>query len=332
MKVRRIEASKHKSAQFANLFFSLLEENNRGQKVYASFKYELHLVEGFRANILIENNILAPKSFLFNVKLDHVVVKSYEVKINIRTRQKDHCPRRKLFVESDGIVSQCFEEMVFLLLVPLLDSRDFLFCPAAQANLTLFAHIIEYEITKVLVRNTSNCPLRISCRQRVDYAIEICYNNYFFAKAEFVLHAVTISSKASLFFEHESSYILIPTNLFIETRLNNGVRLYGDEQAVVLRTHLIAKYLTIWESEGFVWIPPEHWMKVLFKPGWKAKVSAIKPRIYLVRNKARQLVDETFDKKLCFCHIIFTITHTPSSFPILLSGQLMLRAKEMGER
>lgn len=64
----------------------MLGENNKGQKVYASIRCELHLVDGLRANILIGNNILAPESFVLNVGLGHALVESYGVKITIKAK------------------------------------------------------------------------------------------------------------------------------------------------------------------------------------------------------------------------------------------------------
>lgn len=86
LKVKGIGASKHKSAQFTELFFFLLGENNKGQKVYASIKCELYLVNSLKANILIGNNILAPKSFILNVGLRHALVRSCGVKITIKAK------------------------------------------------------------------------------------------------------------------------------------------------------------------------------------------------------------------------------------------------------
>ena len=51
------------------------------------------------------------------------------------------------------------------------------------------------------------------------------------------------------------------------TKLENRVRVYGDEHAVALLAQLVAKYPSIWESKGFVQIPPERWIKVPLKLG-----------------------------------------------------------------
>lgn len=72
----------------------------------------------------------------------------------------------------------------------------------------------------------------------------------------------------------------------METVLDNGVKVYGNAAAVKQIADLVVEYLTIWESKAFVQIPPKRWMTVPLKPGWESKVSAIKPLIYPLGNKA----------------------------------------------
>lgn len=104
----------------------------------------------------------------------------------------------------------------------------------------------------------------------------------------------------------------------METILDNRVRVYRDKNEVTLLAQLVAKYFSIWESKSFVQIPLERWMKVLLKPGWEAKVSTIKPRVYPLGQEARQLVDNTFDKMHCLGRPKFTSEHTPFSFPVFV--------------
>lgn len=131
LKVRGIGTSKHKSAQFAEVSLFLSEESDKGQRVYASIRCELYLVEGLRANILIGNSILAPESFVLNVALGHALVESCKVKITIRARQRGQFLKKRLLAEKDGVIPPRSETMVPLLPVPLPDDRDFLFHPTA---------------------------------------------------------------------------------------------------------------------------------------------------------------------------------------------------------
>lgn len=85
---------------------------------------------------------------------------------------------------------------------------------------------MHHKTTQVLVMNISNQPLYILHCQKLGYVLDIYYNNYFLANAKSSLNSVTFSPKTLQFFEYESFYIPISTNPFIETRLDNGVKVY----------------------------------------------------------------------------------------------------------
>ena len=257
LKVRGIGTSKHESAQFAEVSLFLPGESNEGQRVYASIRCELHLVEGLRANILIGNNILAPESFVLNIGLGHALIGSCGVKITIKAKQRGQFLKKRLLAEKDGVVPPRSETMVPLLPVPLPDDRDFLFHPTTQPNLTLFAHIMHHDTRKILVRNTSDRPLRISRRQKLGHVVDIWYDNCFLADAESAFSSATVPPQTAPFFEHKLSWAPTPTDPYMETTLDNGVRVYGDEHVVTLLSQLVAEYPSIWESDGFVRIPPE---------------------------------------------------------------------------
>ena len=257
LKIRGIGTSKHESAQFAEVALFLPGESNKGQRVYASIRCELHLVEGLRANILIGNNILAPESFVLNVGLGHALVGSCGVKIAIRAKQRGQFLKKRLLAEKNRVIPPRSETMVPFLPVPLPDDKDFLFHPTAQPNLTLFAHIIHHDTSKVLVRNTSDCLLRISRRQKLGHVVDIRYNNCFLTDVESAFYSATIPPQTAPFFEHKLSWAPTPTDPSMETTLDNGVRVYRNEDAVMLLSQLVAEYPSIGKSEGFVRIPPE---------------------------------------------------------------------------
>ncbi len=185
--------------------------------------------------------------------------------------------------------------MISLVKLPLPDDRDFLFHPTPQANLTLYSHIMDYETSKVLVRNASDLPLRVPRRHKLVHLLDIAYENCFFTDTRSAYDAASVPP-SSPFPNLGAGPALPPADTSMETVLENGIRVFGNANAVKQISDLVAEYPSIWESQGFVQIPPERWMKVTLKPGWEAKVSAIKPRIYPLDNKDRQLVDDTFDE------------------------------------
>lgn len=150
-----------------------------------------------------------------------------------------------LLAQSDYVISWYFEIIILFYPISLPNNKDFLFYPVTQANRTLLAYIIDYKTMKFLVKNTSNWLLCIARRQKLDYAINIYYDNCFLNEIESIFHIPAFPPKILPFFKHELFCILMPTNLFIETQLDNSVKIYGDEQTLIVLAQLVTKYLSI---------------------------------------------------------------------------------------
>ena len=142
--------------------------------------------------------------------------------------------------------------MILLASVFLPSDRNFLFHSITQANLTLYAQIVNYTITKILVSNTSNRPLCIPRHQKLGHVVDICYENYFSADAQATFSFAAFLPKAQPFFNLYAGVALAPTDTLMETQLDNGVRIYEEKVAVREISELVAQYPSIWESEGFV--------------------------------------------------------------------------------
>ena len=147
--------------------------------------------------------------------------------------------------------------MIPLVPVSMPDNRDILFHPTTQANLTLYAHIVDHTTTKILVSNTSNRPLFVPRYQKLGDIFDICYENCFLTDAQATFDSTAFRLKATSFFDLHAGISLAPTDTAMETQLNNGVRVYGDKAAVREIFELVTQYPSIWESEGFVQILPK---------------------------------------------------------------------------
>lgn len=86
LKIRRIGASKHKSAQFIALSLYFPGKDKVEQQVYVSIKCKLDLIDSFQANILVKNNILSLKGFVINIKKNCTFIESCKVTIPINAR------------------------------------------------------------------------------------------------------------------------------------------------------------------------------------------------------------------------------------------------------
>ena len=172
-------------------FIVLPKENNTGQLVYASLTCEIYLVKDLKVNLLIDNDIMSPKGFVIDVKGKSALIGRCEVTVPIDTRQKGQFLTRKLLANQETVLLPHSEAMVSLVSLPLPDNRDFLFHPAIQPNLTLFTHIVDYQTSKVLVRNVSNKMLCIPRCHKLGYPIGIAYDNCFLTNTQSVLEAAT---------------------------------------------------------------------------------------------------------------------------------------------
>ena len=69
-------------------------------------------------------------------------------------------------------------------------------------------------------------------------------------------------------------------------------------------------------------------MKVPLKPGWKIKISAIKPRILFLENKTCQLVNMTFNKMHCLGRLKFIFEYILFSFLVFIVGKFDIKDKK----
>lgn len=72
-------------------------------------------------------------------------------------------------------------------------------------------------------------------------------------------------------------------------------------------------------------------MKVPLKPGWEAKVSMIKPRVYLLGNENRQVVDKIFDEMYRLGRLEFTTEHNQINFPMFVIWKTDVEGKKKGK-
>lgn len=103
--------------------------------------------------MLIGNNILSPENIVINIEKKTAVIESCRVTIKVNAKQQGQFFARKLLSSYESVILPHSEALVPLVRVPLLDNQDFLFHLTAQANLTLYTHIVNHETSKILVKN-----------------------------------------------------------------------------------------------------------------------------------------------------------------------------------
>lgn len=161
---------------------------------------------------------------------------------------------KKLLPNQEPVVLPCSKIMVSLVPLPLLNNRDFLFHPTTQTDLMLFIHIVNQQTSKVLIKNASNQMLCILYCHKFGYLINIIYDKSFLIDAHFAFDSLTSPLSSQQYLNLKIGLSFWPINSFIETILDNEVRVYGNAAAIRKIAELVAEYRTIWESQSFaVW-------------------------------------------------------------------------------
>lgn len=165
----------------------------------------------------------------------------------------------------------------------------------------------------MLVRNESHCTILLPRRQRLGTLTEVLYDNCFQVTLdpELAEHPPTAP-------RHQAGIKVPAPEPGLETRLANGIRVYGDPLEVQKIADLVDKFPSIWEPSGFVQIPPERWMTIPLRTDWQSRLHTIKPRVYPLGNEAKALLDDTFDELQRQGRLVYTQTHTPFSFPVFV--------------
>lgn len=216
---------------------------------------ELHLVDGLRANMLIGNDIIGPELISINIAERIALVGSCGVCIPISARQRSQLLIRKVLSVEAMTLPPRTETFVPVLPTGLPDNRDFLFQPLTQSYLTLFSHLVDHTTGGILVHNESQHAVRLPRKQKLRLVTKVFYKNCF--QAGFDLDAAKMPLKATPLHDSRQGIKVSAVDPSLETRLSNGVRVYGDPVAVEKLSSLVAEFASVWEMSDFVNMPPE---------------------------------------------------------------------------
>lgn len=127
LKVRGIRASKHELDKFLLISIDFLGFDEHKQPVYARIYREMHLVDGLKANILVENDIIAPEDIMIDLANSTTFITSYNVRIAITARQKGQPLRKKSMADIMVSLLPNSEYLIPVIHGTLPCNRDFFF-------------------------------------------------------------------------------------------------------------------------------------------------------------------------------------------------------------
>ena len=151
--------------------------------------------------MLIKNNIIEFEEIVIDIVNKKARINNCSITVNIIARPRGEFIRRKIYIKLSIFVSSHSEIMLSIKEINLSNNRDFLFkLTQTNTNLIIFAYLIDYIITEILIRNKSNISIYILRKLRLKNILEINYENYFqiIIESKFVLTKIIMNLSIDL--------------------------------------------------------------------------------------------------------------------------------------
>lgn len=192
------------------------------------------------------------KAMIINIKTKIALIVTCRVIININAKQQSQFPFKRLLISQKSVIHPWLEAMIPLVKLPLLNDWDFVFHSTPQANLSLYSYIMDYKIIKILIKTASDQLLRILRQHKLGTLPYIDYKNNFLINTISAYNAASVLSFFHSFSNLGAGPNLLPTDTLMETVFKNGIKMFRHTSNVKRISYLVAEYLSIQESQGFV--------------------------------------------------------------------------------
>lgn len=156
LKVCSIESSQHELVVFVLIPIYFLRFNLNPEKMYTRIDQEHQLVEAFKANILVRNDIIGPEEISIDISNISALITSCAVTILINARYRGHLIQPKVLSATITTFPLYTKVLMPIHRLLLRDDRDFFCQPASHPSFNMYTHLLDYTNTKVVIFNNSN--------------------------------------------------------------------------------------------------------------------------------------------------------------------------------
>ena len=340
--VRGIGSNKHFTNEFVLQDIYVPAKNDKAEDITLHFYRELHIVDDLKAGILIGTDIMGIENVVLDLPQRTAIIGSCDnarVSLNV-THRRTRRIERVVRIGSNTILPPRSKATVAVSYTTIPEERDFLFEPAKNFPVALYAHLVDASTKCIVAENESDLPVTLPKRQRVGRIVEFeqdleCFltkvSNEGLAKLSprstwerNVLN--DIISTASITPNPPSAFNIstdgsppidsaVPTP---ERQDDYGVTYYGSLEQYERLRNVVYQYPTIWtDTGGFADVPEDKWMTIPLKEGWQDKTKG-KAKVYPLGIRDREIVDKEFDKLHAQGRMEWTSEHTPFTFPVFV--------------
>ena len=311
-RIRDIEAITHEISEYVRISILFSKTTKSEKRVLTQITREIHLIDEFKANLLIENDFLDFKDFTIDISNKKTSITSCDVDIDLSIKQREFYVRRNIHAIQTILISSK-EEISISAKFSVFDDRDFLFESTKKVNFTLFHHIVDSYTNEIMIRNDSFNAVKISKNFCLKFVIELTYDDCFQIEFSEIYRIMTVSkrnwikqsktvatnfilllSSKTISHQFEVQAIFQFEN-FKKCKLSNEIMIYEDQNSIHVYIKLMNEFLVLWHDEDFINISKKQWMKFFLRQDWQSYVNE-KFRVYFLNIENRKMINKTFDE------------------------------------
>lgn len=304
--VRGIGTTNHSTNEYVLLDIYIPGTDGR----IAHIQRELHIVEELRANVLIGIDIMGPEGITPDMRKKIPVIKSCDgisTPLTITSQSNQRLRRPVLSQKETTIPPRTIATIPIKRHDDLPNDRDFLFEPRynnitkrLQQTGSIYAHIVDANITHVQVHNSSNHPFVIPGNTRLGILVEYDADGCYLVDSD--AHGLAGADNHEYNQPLKSIPLICATTnneLHVgskETKLQNGVTIYGTRQDVEQLAAVINEFPDLWKDRGQANVPQNDWMSIPLVDDWMDKYTPGTAKVYPVGPRDKAIIDEDFDQ------------------------------------
>ena len=326
IKIREIRAKIHDNFEYTVMDL-YLSDKTKNELITVRLKIELHVINDFKANVLIEMDVMKSKNMIMNFdKKIFTISICQNMKVPLTIKRKSAPINKTVRVVSQMMIStnKIFAISIRVREAKFSKNRNYSFFPKTKRQLNseneFFAHVTEFDIIAVQIRNISEKFYTISKNLKIghirDYDEKKCF--------------MTTSKTSHLAMTSDSIVDIRETlNHKLKTILSNDIIIYGNEPTIEKINVITKKTSGVWCSIfKMINLSFDKWMKI---NTIETEISKLF-RVFKLRSEDRNFVNKKFDALHVQNKLKWTSKSTSYAFPVFVVWHTMHLSGKVPQR
>ena len=167
----------HEISEYVRIFIYFSETKDE-KRILTQITKEIYLMNDFKTNLLIENDFFELKDFTINISNRKATIVNCDVIINLSIKQRNLYVKRNIHAIHSILI---FSEIEIKISIKFFISndKDFLFESIKKTNFTLFHHVVDSYINKIMIRNDFFKTIKIFQNFCLKFLTKMTYDNCF---------------------------------------------------------------------------------------------------------------------------------------------------------